>query len=64
MHSEDNAIRASKLLEKHGYYIGAIRPPTVPKNTSRLRFTFSSAHKKKDIINLAKLTKNILNGMN
>jgi len=64
MHSEENAIKASKLLEKHGYYIGAIRPPTVPKNTSRLRFTFSASHKKKDIINLAQLTKNILNRMN
>ena len=64
MHSEENAIKASKLLEKHGYYIGAIRPPTVPKNTSRLRFTFSASHKKKDIINLAQLTKIILNRMN
>jgi 8-amino-7-oxononanoate synthase len=64
MHSEENAIKASKLLEKYGYYIGAIRPPTVPRNTSRLRFTFSSSHKKKDIINLAKHTKNILKRMN
>ena len=64
MHSEKNAIKASKLLEKYGYYVGAIRPPTVPKNTSRLRFTFSSAHKKKDIISLAEHTKNILKGIN
>ena len=64
MHSEENAIKASKLFEKYGYYIGAIRPPTVPKNTSRLRFTFSSAHKKKDVINLAEHAKNILKRLN
>ncbi len=57
--SEKNAINASKLLEKNGYYVGAIRPPTVPINTSRLRFTFSAAHKKKDILNLSKLVKSL-----
>ena len=57
--SEKNAINASKLLEKNGYYVGAIRPPTVPINTSRLRFTFSATHKKKDILNLSKLVKSL-----
>ncbi|MBH88485.1 MAG: 8-amino-7-oxononanoate synthase [Pelagibacterales bacterium] len=57
LYDENNTIKASKLYENYGYYIGAIRPPTVPKNTSRLRFTFSSEHKKKDVIELAHLTK-------
>ena len=57
--SEKNAINASKLLEKNGYYVSAIRPPTVPINTSRLRFTFSAAHKKQDILNLSKLVKSL-----
>jgi 8-amino-7-oxononanoate synthase len=60
MKSENKSIKASELLEDHGYYIGAIRPPTVPINTSRLRFTFSSLHKQKDIINLASLVKNLI----
>ena len=57
--SENKAIEASELLEKYGYYISAIRPPTVPVNTSRLRLTFSASHKKKDIKNLSKLIKNL-----
>ena len=57
--SENKAIEASELLEKYGYYISAIRPPTVPVNTSRLRLTFSASHRKKDIKNLSKLIKNL-----
>ena len=57
--SENKAINASKILEKNGYYISAIRPPTVPINTSRLRLTFSASHKKKDIISLSKLIKGL-----
>ena len=57
--SENKAIEASELLEKYGYYISAIRPPTVPVNTSRLRLTFSASHQKKDIKNLSKLIKNL-----
>lgn len=44
---------AEKLLEM-GYFVPAIRPPTVPENTARLRFSFSSQHKKKDVEGLAR----------
>ena len=57
--SENNAMQASKIIENNGYYVSAIRPPTVPINTSRLRFTFSASHKKKDILKLSELIKNI-----
>jgi len=57
---EQIAIKASNYLEKNGFYVGAIRPPTVPINTSRLRFTFTAMHKDKDIINLANLVKNVM----
>jgi len=59
LYDERHTIKASKIFENHGYYIGAIRPPTVPKNTSRLRFTFSSVHKKKDIKKLAQVSRNL-----
>lgn len=34
---------ANSLLQR-GFLVGAIRPPTVPVNTSRLRITLSSSH--------------------
>jgi len=42
--SEDRAIAASHRLAELGYRVTAIRPPTVPVSTSRLRITLSAAH--------------------
>ena len=39
----------SKQLEKHGLLVLAIRPPTVPINTARLRITLSSEHTQQQI---------------
>ncbi len=49
------ALEASNLLEEEGFLVTAIRPPTVPKGTARLRFAFTAAHKEDDIGRLAKL---------
>ena len=40
----DKAVALSKALEAAGILISAIRPPTVPEGTARLRITFSAAH--------------------
>ncbi len=40
----DKAVRLSEALWARGLLITAIRPPTVPKETARLRITFSAAH--------------------
>lgn len=42
--SNADALLASKLLDEAGYWIPAIRPPTVPAGSSRLRVTFSANH--------------------
>ena len=51
------ALAAAALLESEGFLVAAIRPPTVPQNTARLRVTFSAAHDDADILRLADVIK-------
>jgi 8-amino-7-oxononanoate synthase len=53
----DAALAASRLLEDSGFLVVAIRPPTVPAGTARLRFTFSAAHRRADIERLAEIVR-------
>jgi 8-amino-7-oxononanoate synthase len=43
------ALALSKRLEQLGILISAIRPPTVPDGTARLRITFSAAHSEEHV---------------
>jgi 8-amino-7-oxononanoate synthase len=43
------AVDISNALLKAGFLVSAIRPPTVPKNSARLRVTFSSLHEEYQI---------------
>lgn len=52
--SNANALAVAKLLDKAGYWIPAIRPPTVPPGSSRLRITFSANHSIDDLRELIK----------
>jgi 8-amino-7-oxononanoate synthase len=47
--SSEKAIHLSKKLLNAGFYVSAIRPPTVSKDTSRLRITLSANHTQSQI---------------
>ena len=49
------ALAASRLLEEEGFLAVAIRPPTVPDGTARLRLSFSAAHPRYEIERLGDL---------
>lgn len=61
--SNANALAAAKLLDEAGYWIPAIRPPTVPVGSSRLRITFSANHSTDDLRELIKTLKSIENNV-
>ncbi|XP_015577599.2 8-amino-7-oxononanoate synthase isoform X2 [Ricinus communis] len=47
--SEEKALKASRYLLKSGFHVTAIRPPTVPPNSCRLRVTLSATHTAGDL---------------
>jgi 8-amino-7-oxononanoate synthase len=47
------ALAASDLLRDNDFLVVAIRPPTVPPGTARLRFAFTAQHGDDDIMRLA-----------
>ena len=49
----DETMRASAALYEQGFWVGGIRPPTVPADTARLRVTFSAAHTEAEVAALA-----------
>jgi 8-amino-7-oxononanoate synthase len=51
--SAQDALDASRMLEDEGFLVVAIRPPTVPAGTARLRVAFSALHPDAEIDRLA-----------
>lgn len=49
---EAAAVGASMALLQRGFHVPAIRPPTVPPGTSRLRVSLSAAHSEQDLLEL------------
>jgi len=47
--SSDKAVEFNKNLLEEGIYVPAIRPPTVPEGTSRLRVSLMATHTKQDL---------------
>jgi 8-amino-7-oxononanoate synthase len=50
--ANEDAMRAAAGLYEKGFWVPAIRPPTVPAGTARLRVTLSAAHTDDDVARL------------
>ena len=57
------AVSLSRALEERGVLITAIRPPTVPEGTSRLRLTITAAHTEADIDQLLQSLADVFQGV-
>lgn len=53
--SEEKALLASSLLREAGYFVPAIRYPTVARNKARLRITLTAKHTSQEIESFMKL---------
>ena len=58
---EKKVLSISKKLMRMGYYVSSIRPPTVEKNTSRLRISLSALHSLKDVLGLTQAINSLMN---
>jgi 8-amino-7-oxononanoate synthase len=57
---ESSAIEASKRLEAQGLLVLPVRPPTVPRGTSRLRVTLSCEHSDGEVDLLVRALLNVV----
>ncbi len=57
--SDERALQASRKLLEAGVFVQAIRPPTVPPNTARLRVTLMATHTTADIDQLIEALRKI-----
>jgi 8-amino-7-oxononanoate synthase len=53
MGSDQTAVALAKNLADRGFFVPAVRPPTVPEGTARLRVTLSAAHTESDVADFA-----------
>ncbi len=58
---EKKVLAISKKLMHMGFYVSSIRPPTVEKNTSRLRISLSALHSLKDVLGLTQAINSLIN---
>ncbi len=58
--SDEKAMKIASTLADNGFFVPAIRPPTVPKGTARLRFTITAAHTEEQLHALIQCLRTIL----
>jgi 8-amino-7-oxononanoate synthase len=57
---EEKTLAASRMLADEGFLVAAIRPPTVPAGTARLRLTFTAQHPDDQIFRLAGIVRDTI----
>jgi len=57
---DQTAVAVARSLASRGFFVPAVRPPTVPEGTARLRLTLSSAHTEGDVADLAAALRAVL----
>ncbi|MDX1694424.1 MAG: 8-amino-7-oxononanoate synthase [Ketobacteraceae bacterium] len=60
--SAEGAIQLSDELSQRGFLVSAIRPPTVPRGTARLRITLTAAHTEQQVDDLVNTLQQLLPG--
>ncbi len=61
--SSARALAASDALWQRGIWVTAIRPPTVPEGSARLRITFSASHTESDVARLVETLAAVLKSL-
>lgn len=52
LNDDELTVKVGRQLRELGFLVGAIRPPTVPKGTGRLRITFTAEHTEQQVDSL------------
>ncbi|MCA9092927.1 MAG: 8-amino-7-oxononanoate synthase [Planctomycetaceae bacterium] len=60
LHDPFLAVGVGKELAERGFLVGAIRPPSVPAGTSRLRIALSSGHSTEEVLGILKAIEEIV----
>jgi 8-amino-7-oxononanoate synthase len=60
MGESQRAVEAQEALAKQGFLVAAVRPPTVPEGSARLRVNFTAAHTEEQVERLVSIFLNFI----
>lgn len=60
MGEEEKAMELAEKCRERGLLLSAIRPPSVPAGTSRIRLTVTAAHRKEEIDKAVEIIKDCI----